>query len=130
MLRRARVANTLHRYATMTLYPSGGARGPVILPAFKAGDSALRGSNGGFDSHTLPPPHRLQFDRAGTLFGRRTVTQRWFLFSRVLIEELTRRLLEWTKPLLFDELYVTQSRACLRDLLKSFARHFLEAIHR
>jgi len=27
----------------------------VIFPAFKAGDSALRGSNGGFDSHTLPP---------------------------------------------------------------------------
>jgi len=27
----------------------------VILPAFKAGDSALRESNGGFDSHTLPP---------------------------------------------------------------------------
>jgi hypothetical protein len=33
----------------------GGERGPVIFPAFKAGDSALRGSNGGFDSHTLPP---------------------------------------------------------------------------
>jgi hypothetical protein len=27
----------------------------VISPAFKAGDSVLRGSNGGFDSHTLPP---------------------------------------------------------------------------
>jgi hypothetical protein len=27
----------------------------VIFPAFKAGDSVLRGSNGGFDSHTLPP---------------------------------------------------------------------------
>src|SRR5271163_4151821 len=34
---------------------SGGARGPVILPAFKAGDSTLREPNGGFDSHTLPP---------------------------------------------------------------------------
>src|SRR5260221_3919714 len=33
----------------------GGAGAPVILPAFKAGDSALRESNGGFDSHTLPP---------------------------------------------------------------------------
>jgi hypothetical protein len=27
----------------------------VTLPAFKAGDSVLRGPNGGFDSHTLPP---------------------------------------------------------------------------
>jgi len=27
----------------------------VTFPAFKAGVSALRGSNGGFDSHTLPP---------------------------------------------------------------------------
>jgi hypothetical protein len=33
----------------------GGAKGPVILPAFKAGDSALREPSGGFDSHTLPP---------------------------------------------------------------------------
>jgi hypothetical protein len=29
--------------------------GPLIFPAFKAGDSALSESNGGFDSHTLPP---------------------------------------------------------------------------
>ena len=34
----------------------GGARGPVVLVAFKAIDSGLRGQNGGFDSHTLPPP--------------------------------------------------------------------------
>jgi len=27
----------------------------VTSPAFKAGDSVLSGSNGGFDSHTLPP---------------------------------------------------------------------------
>lgn len=27
----------------------------MTVPAFKAGDSALRESNGGFDSHTLPP---------------------------------------------------------------------------
>jgi hypothetical protein len=33
----------------------GGEKGPVILPAFKAGDSVLDGRNGGFDSHTLPP---------------------------------------------------------------------------
>ena len=33
----------------------GGEIGPVTFPAFKAGDSVLRGSNGGFDSHTLPP---------------------------------------------------------------------------
>src|SRR5580704_17169936 len=58
----------MQRYATMTLYPSGGARGPVILPAFKAGDSALRGSNGGFDSHTLPPLLHFQFDCAGILY--------------------------------------------------------------
>jgi hypothetical protein len=33
----------------------GGAFSPVTFPAFKAGDSVLRGSNGGFDSHTPPP---------------------------------------------------------------------------
>jgi len=27
----------------------------VIFTAFKAVDSVLRGPNGGFDSHTLPP---------------------------------------------------------------------------
>jgi hypothetical protein len=30
----------------------------VISPVFKAGDSVLSGSNGGFDSHT-PPPYPL-----------------------------------------------------------------------
>ena len=39
----------------MAACSGGGARGPVILPAFKAGDPALRGPGGGFDSHTLPP---------------------------------------------------------------------------
>ena len=33
----------------------GSAWGPVILPVFKSGDSALREPSGGFDSHTLPP---------------------------------------------------------------------------
>ena len=32
----------------------------MIFPAFKAGDSTLRGSNGGFDSHTLPPTYRAK----------------------------------------------------------------------
>jgi len=36
----------------------GGERGPVTLVAFKAIDSVLRGQNGGFDSHTLPPKSR------------------------------------------------------------------------
>jgi hypothetical protein len=36
-------------------YNHGGEKGPVILPVFKAGDSALREPSGGFDSHTLPP---------------------------------------------------------------------------
>ena len=31
----------------------------MIFPAFKAGDSALRGSNGGFDFHT-PPPYKTK----------------------------------------------------------------------
>src|SRR5207245_9631228 len=35
---------------------TGGEKSPVTFPAFKAGDSVLRGSNGGFDYHT-PPPH-------------------------------------------------------------------------
>ena len=33
----------------------GGARGLVILPNFKLGDPSLRGRDGGFDSHSLPP---------------------------------------------------------------------------
>ena len=33
----------------------GGERDPVILVAFKAIDPVLRGQDGGFDSHTLPP---------------------------------------------------------------------------
>jgi hypothetical protein len=33
----------------------GDEKGPVILPAFKAGDPGLRGPDGGFDSHTSPP---------------------------------------------------------------------------
>jgi len=37
------------------LTDNGGERDPVIFPAFKAGDSALREPSGGFDSHTLPP---------------------------------------------------------------------------
>jgi hypothetical protein len=50
---------------------NGGERGPVIFPAFKAGDSVLSGSNGGFDSHTLPPtkngPPFAEVDRKGRL---------------------------------------------------------------
>jgi hypothetical protein len=34
---------------------SGGERGPVTPPVFKAGDTVLCGSNGGFDFHTPPP---------------------------------------------------------------------------
>src|SRR5712671_593919 len=48
--------------AIMHVGYSGGERGPVISPAFKAGDSVLSGSNGGFDSHTLPPIIGLKID--------------------------------------------------------------------
>ena len=37
------------------VFKFGGEWGPVTLVAFKAIDSVLRGQNGGFDSHTLPP---------------------------------------------------------------------------
>ena len=48
--------STLLCHAAVCRYnSSGGENGPVTVPAFKAGDSALRESNGGFDSHTLPP---------------------------------------------------------------------------
>jgi hypothetical protein len=40
---------------TLVIVCNGGERGPVTFPAFKAGDSALRESNGGFDFHTPPP---------------------------------------------------------------------------
>ena len=42
--------------------PCGSARGPVILPNFKLGDPSLRGRNGGFDSHTLPPTYFAQIN--------------------------------------------------------------------
>jgi len=41
----------------------GGERGPVTFPAFKAGDSVLRGSNGGFDFHTPPPNKSFKFGK-------------------------------------------------------------------
>ena len=41
---------------TLSYTGCGGEKGPVTFPAFKAGDSFLRGPNGGFDSHTPPPP--------------------------------------------------------------------------
>jgi hypothetical protein len=40
---------------TLVVVGYGGERGPVTFPAFKAGDSALCESNGGFDFHTPPP---------------------------------------------------------------------------
>ena len=44
----------------MVVYnPCGGENGPVTVAAFKAADSALRGSNGGFDSHTPPPTNLI-----------------------------------------------------------------------
>src|SRR5271166_2788439 len=50
---------------TLSYTGLGGEKGPVTFPAFKAGDSFLRGPNGGFDSHTPPPllpiPHRRRF---------------------------------------------------------------------
>ena len=39
----------------------------MILPAFKAGDAALRGPDGGFDSHTLPPTSQMNFSAAWTI---------------------------------------------------------------
>jgi len=38
-------------------YDCGGEWGPVTFPAFKAGDSSLRGWNGGFDFHAPPPTY-------------------------------------------------------------------------
>jgi hypothetical protein len=53
--RRGRGRRNLKPRAADPYTYSGGERGPVTFPVFKAGDSVLRGSNGGFDSHTLPP---------------------------------------------------------------------------
>jgi len=65
---------SLHLKAfTLRLYTlHGGERGPVIFPAFKAGDSVLRGPNGGFDSHTLPP-HLPKIDE---VLGKRCLSAR------------------------------------------------------
>jgi len=76
--------------------PNGGEMGPVTCPAFKAGDSALRESNGGFDSHTLPPtlsgeiPSFLRFGNGGArgtllVLGTRVGHRVWGRFNvRVL----------------------------------------------
>jgi len=56
-----------------SLASSGGERGPVTFPAFKAGDAFLRGTGGGFDFHT-PPPNLLviqRFDVPGGWPGKR-----------------------------------------------------------
>ncbi len=53
----ANIVAVLAPEAASILFP-GGEKGPVILPVFKAGDSALREPSGGFDSHTLPPKSR------------------------------------------------------------------------
>jgi hypothetical protein len=45
----------------MIVFEYGGEKGPVIFTAFKAVDSVLRGPNGEFDSHTLPPIYRVNF---------------------------------------------------------------------
>src|SRR5260370_28203340 len=47
--------STSHEPPVPSYTVPGGEKSPVTFPAFKAGDSVLRGSNGGFDSHTLPP---------------------------------------------------------------------------
>jgi len=44
--------------ASAILLP-GGEKGPVTFPAFKAVDTFLRGTHGGFDSHTPPPSPNL-----------------------------------------------------------------------
>ena len=48
-------ASRMARRQSFPYNARGGEKGPVILPAFKAGDSVPCGRNGGFDSHTLPP---------------------------------------------------------------------------
>jgi len=61
---RRRLLRDLNRVTLRPYTLPGGERGPVIFPAFKAGDSVLSGPNGGFDSHTLPPI-------STNLFGKR-----------------------------------------------------------
>src|SRR5215472_15080807 len=54
----------------------GGEWGPVTFPAFKAGDSSLRGWNGGFDFRT-PPPYCHAHER----HSRGARGQKWALCS-------------------------------------------------
>src|SRR5271165_819579 len=54
---------------TLSYTGCGGEKGPVTFPAFKAGDSFLRGPNGGFDSHTPPPsPLRIVIRSSATKY--------------------------------------------------------------
>jgi hypothetical protein len=57
------MATRSNRLIVVVYTPRGGENGPVTVAAFKAADSALCGSNGGFDSHT-PPPYL--YDMAGS----------------------------------------------------------------
>jgi len=43
----------------------------VTFPAFKAGDSTLRGPNGGFDFHTPPPNTQKRGRREDPPFARK-----------------------------------------------------------
>ncbi len=43
----------------------------MILPVFKAGDPSLRGVDGGFDSHTLPPYSFVNQKLAGSGGGQK-----------------------------------------------------------
>src|SRR6266403_428305 len=59
----SRVTSHESRVTRSSYTSPGGERGPVISAAFKAGDSVLRGSNGGFDFHTPPPSHAYAHTR-------------------------------------------------------------------
>jgi len=48
----------------------------VTFPAFKAGDSALRGSNGGFDFHTPPPDQSRRKVKIRTLGNHKDAAPR------------------------------------------------------
>lgn len=50
-----RIEHGFGRLVAVVYTSRGGENGPVTVAAFKAADSVLRGSNGGFDSHTPPP---------------------------------------------------------------------------
>jgi hypothetical protein len=104
----------------------------VTFPAFKAGDSVLRGSNGGFDFHTLPPSpvdsiafaarqSEKEATRPGVLDSNWTQIHRLHPFSETVFDGHTCSSLSGMNPLDGTN-YLDTASAFIRAFLASPSR--------